>query len=122
MTIRSYLWGMRMLALAALAALAFVVFYINPERDGLLGKVFFYASLFFSVTGLATLFLFWLRKIFLKEEDLKDCIAISFREGALIGIAVCGSFILQSFRMLVWWDAGILVAGALLIELWFLSR
>jgi hypothetical protein len=122
MTIRSYLWGMRMLALAALVALVFVVFYVDPERDGLFGRIFFYVSLFFFITGIATLFLFWIRRFFLKGDALEESVAISFREAVLIAIAVCATFVLQSFRLLVWWDVGIVVAGMLLIELWFLSR
>jgi len=123
MTIRSYLWGMRVFALAALAALAFVVLCVDPKRDGLIGQVFFYASLFFSVTGVATLFLFWLRRIFLRDgEALQENVGISFRQGVLIALAVCVTFVLQGFRLLVWWDGGIVVAGVLLIELWFLSR
>ena len=123
MTIRAYLWGMRFSTLAALAALGLVVKYINPIRDGLLGQVLFYVSLYFTVTGIATLFLFWLRRTFSKSETaVRENVGVSFRQGALVAVAVCALLLLQSFRLLVWWDGGIVVAGILLIELWFLSR
>jgi len=122
MTIRAYLWGMRFCTLAALAALAFVTLYVDPGRDGAPGQVMFYASLFFTLTGVATLFLFWLRRRFLKSEAVDQYVAVSFRQGVLVALAVAALLALQSFRLLVWWDGGIIVAGVLLIELWFLSR
>ena len=122
MTIRSYLWGMRLCSLVALAALVSVIYFMNPTRDAVLGQTLFYISLFFSITGIATLFLFWLRRTFSKHKEVQESVGVSFRQGALIAIAVCLLLILQSFRLLVWWDGGIIVAGILLIELWFLSR
>jgi len=122
MTVQSYLWGMRLSTLVALASLGLVVYYVDPFRDGLMGQVLFYISLFFSVTGLATLFLFWLRRKFFNNEIVYGAVGVSFRQGMLIALAVVLLFLLQSFRLLVWWDGGLVVAGALLVELWFLSK
>jgi len=122
MTVRSYLWGMRLSTLAALGALGVVVYYVDPFRDGVLGQALFYISLFFSITGLATLFLFWLRRRWHANEVVYQNVGVSFRQGMLVALAVSGMFVLQSFRLLLWWDAGIVIAGVLLIELWFLSK
>ena len=122
MTIRSYLWGMRLSTLIALVALGLVMYYVNPLRDGILGQTLFYVSLFFSITGLATLFLFWLRRKFANNETVYLNVGVSFRQGVLIALAVSVMLLLQSFRLLVWWDAGLVITGILLIELWFLSK
>ena len=122
MTIKVYLWGMRLCTLVALISLVAVVYFVSPVRDGILGQALFYVSLFFSITGIATLFLFWLRRNFSRNEAAYPGVGVSFRQGALIAFAVCALLVLQSFRLLVWWDGGIVVAGVLLIELWFLSR
>ncbi len=122
MTVRSYLWGMRLSALAALLALGFVINYVDPYRDGILGQTLFYTSLFFSITGLATLFLFWIRRRWQVNEAVYQNVGLSFRQGMLVAFVVCAMFLLQSFRLLLWWDAGLVIAGALLIELWFLSK
>jgi len=122
MTIRSYLWGMRLSTLVALVSLGLVIRYINPFRDGVLGLTLFYISLYFSITGLATLFLFWLRRKFSKNEVAYTNVGISFRQGMLVALAVALLFILQSFHLLLWWDAGLVIVAALLIELWFLSK
>lgn len=122
MTIRAYLWGMRICTLAALVSLVLVVTYINPVKDGILGQVLFYVSLYFAVTGMATLFLFWIRRVFFKKSVIQENVGVSFRQSALIAAAICLLLLLQSFRLLVWWDAGIVIAGTLLTELWFLSK
>ena len=122
MTVRSYLWGMRVSALVALVALGLVIYYLNPTRDGFVAQTMFYVAVFFSITGVATLFLFWSRRTFFRSGELEAAVGVSFRQGALIALAVCLLLLLQSFRLLVWWDGGIVVAGILLIELWFLSR
>jgi hypothetical protein len=122
MTVRGYLWGMRLSTLVAVAALGLVVRYVNPFRDGILGQTLFYISLFFSITGLATLFLFWLRRKFANNETVYLNVGVSFRQGMLIAFATVALFLLQSFQLLVWWDAGLVIAAALLVELWFLSK
>lgn len=122
MTIRGYLWGMRFSTFVALVALGLVVFYVNPFRDGILGQTLFYISLFFSITGAATLFLFWLRRRFANNETVYLNVGVSFRQGMLVALAVSLMFLLQSFRLLVWWDGGLIVVGVLLVELWFLSK
>ncbi len=122
MTIRAYLWGMRISTLVAVVCLGLIVRFIDPVKDGLLGQVLFYVSLFFSVTGLATLFLFWLRRLFSKNETAYLNVGISFRQGMLVALAVTAMFALQSFRLLLWWDAGLVIVGTLLVELWFLSK
>lgn len=122
MTVRSYLWGMRLSTLVALIGLGLVIDYVDPTRSGVLGQTLFYISMFFSVTGLAALFLFWLRRRFLRNEIILGDMGISYREGLLIASVVSAMFVLQSFRLLVWWDAGLVIAAVLLIELWFLSK
>jgi hypothetical protein len=122
MTIRTYLWGMRITTLIALAALGLVIYYVDPVRDVILGQVLFYIALFFSLTGIATLFLFWIRRRFSKNEIVYSNVGLSFRQGMIIAFAVVAMFVLQSFKLLIWWDGGLVVAAALLIELWFLSK
>jgi len=122
MTVRSYLWGLRLLALVAIGVLAVIVIFVDPIRDGILGQALFYVSLFFSVTGLAALFLFWLRRHISGNEIVYENLGMSFRQGALVALALTVMFFLESLRILVWWDAALVMAGVLLVELWFLSK
>ena len=122
MDIRSYIWTSRFLTFVFLVVFGLVVTYINPETSGLQGKVFFYLSLFLFLAGLFNFFLLFFRKKMMDRETAELNARLSLRQGVLLALLVPGLLILQSFRMLVWWDGLILVAGIFLVELYFLSR
>lgn len=122
MTLKSYLWGMRLVALISLAALAFVVFYVDPDTSGAIGKVIFYFVLFFAFSGILNLFLIFSRRKIMGSETALATIGLSFRQSILLSLFVVSLMVFQSFRMLVWWDGLLLAAGIFIIELYFLSR
>jgi hypothetical protein len=122
MTFKTYLWGIRFISLISLAALAVIITYISPENSGTLGILLFYIIAFFMLTGIFNLFLLFVRRKLLGIEAAADNINLSFRQGMLLSLATIGILILQNFRMLIWWDALLVVAGIFLIELYFLSR
>lgn len=122
MTLKSYIWGIRLVVLVSLIALGLVTFYINPESQDVAGKVFFYTTLFFFLSGIFNLSLLWLRKNLMRDGGISENISLSFRQGALLAIMAIGFLILQSLRALVWWDALLVVAGVFLVELYFLSK
>jgi len=82
----------------------------------------FYLAVFFVLSGIFNLILLFIRRIFLGHEMAVENIELSFRQGILLAIIAIGILILQSYQMLVWWDALLVVAGVFLIELYFLSR
>ena len=122
MTLRSYIWGMRLLTLISLSALGFVIFYVDPENSGMVGKIIFYFILFFSLSGFINLFLIFTRRKIMGSETALATIGLSFRQAILLSLLTIGLLILQSMRALVWWDGLLLVAGIFLVELYFLSR
>ncbi len=122
MTLRSYIWGLRIINLISLSALALVIIFIDPEKSGVLGIAIFYAVLFFALSGLFNLILLWIRRSTLGSEAAFSSVNLSFRQGILLAIFVVGLLILQSFRILVWWDGLLLLGGVFLVELYFLSR
>lgn len=122
MTLKSYIWGMRLLTLISLSALGFVVFYVDPENSGIFGKIIFYFVLFFSLSGLINLFLIFTRRKIMGSETALATIGLSFRQAILLSLLTIALLILQSMRALVWWDGLLLVAGIFLVELYFLSR
>ena len=122
MTLKSYIWGMRLLTLFSFIALGLVVNFIDPERSGLTGKILFYLILFFALSGFFNLLLLWLRKKTLGTGAVALNVGLSFRQGILLSIFVAGILGLQSFRVLIWWDGLLLLAGIFLVELYFLSR
>jgi hypothetical protein len=122
MTLRSYIWSLRVFTAVSILALNLIIFYVDPTAAGIFGKVLFYVSLFFVLSGIFNLFFLRLRRKMIYEDKEGDNIGLSFRQGALLALLFVGLLILQSLRILVWWDGLILVAGAFLLELYFLSK
>jgi len=113
---------MRIVTLFSIIATGFVLKYVDPEATGIMGKILFYLVLFFALSGILNLFLLFLRKRITNNENAFANVGLSFRQGALLALLAIGLLILQSFRMLVWWDGMLLLAGVFLIELYFLSK
>lgn len=122
MTIRSYVWAIRLITLLALMALVWVILFVDPERSGFYGKIYFFASLFFAAAGFFNLILISIRSRYIGSEMAAGNIGISFRQGILLSLLLVSLLTLQSFRMLVWWDGLLVVAAVFLMELYFLSR
>jgi hypothetical protein len=104
------------------AAFIFVVRLVDYDSSGLAGKMLFFGSLFFALSGFFNLLLLWLRKNQVDAENAFSSVGLSFRQGILLALFAVGLLILQSFRILIWWDGLLLLAGIFLIELYFVSR
>ena len=122
MTLRAYVWGIRLVTLLSIAAFVLVLKFVDPDSTGIVGKVLFYASLFFTLSGILNLFLLWLRKKLMNSDTAASNIGLSFRQGNLLALFAIGLLIMQSFRVLVWWDGLLLLAGVFIVELYFASR
>lgn len=122
MTLGAYAWGIRLVTLLSFAAFVMVLRFVDPDSTGMVGKMLFYVSLFFTLSGIFNLFLLWLRKKFMNSETASSSIGLSFRQGNLLALFAIGLLIMQSFRVLVWWDGLLLLAGVFIIELYFISR
>lgn len=123
MTIKSYLWGMRIGTITSLAAWLLVLVYVDPNTAGAMGKILFFLSMFLVLSGMFALLLTWLRKMLGSGEVIAFAyLGMSFREGVLLALLTVALLVLQGFRVLTWWDASLVVAGVFLIELYFLTR
>ena len=123
MTLKSYLWGMRIGALIALAAWVLVILNIDPDKSGTVGQILFYVSTFLFFAGITIIFFTRLRRF---AGDSDDCalayMGISFRQGILTALLIIGFLFLQQLKILTWWNGALLVVGILLVELYFLTR
>lgn len=122
MSLKAYLWGLRISTVLALLAWSLTVVYVDPEKGGYVGQVLFYPSLFLVVTGFSTLIFTAIRRRKVEAEGQLFHIGMSLRQGLLLGILTVGLLLMQSFRVLVWWDGLLALAAVLLAELYFLSR
>jgi hypothetical protein len=121
MTLRQYLIWMGLGTLVAWGAFIAVLNYLNPEVAGMTGFLFFYLSIFLSVTGTLTLLGFAWRYWRHREEVLFRHISISFRQGVFLAIMVVGALFLEANKFLTWWNLGLLIVGLTLLEFFLLT-
>lgn len=122
MTLKLYLWSLRVFSLLFGAALGFIVFYIDIEKYGVAALTGFYASFFLTFSGMFILALTQLRKYFSGGILTSGQLSASFRQGILLAMTAVALLFLQSLRMLAWWDGLLVAAGVLLIELHYLTK
>lgn len=122
MTLKSYIWSVRAVALFSFIAWGLIIKYVDPETTGLPGKTLFYIATLIALSGLFNLMLLWIRRKTIGREATGLNAGLSFRQGILLAVFAIGLLILQSWRMLVWWDGLILLAAIFLVELYFLNK
>lgn len=122
MSLRFYLLGLMFSTLFCWICFILVLFYIDPEQTNLVGFLAFYLSLFFALTGIFSLIGFYLRVWLSKNEIIFRHISPAFRQGFFLSLILVVSLILQSFRILTWWDGILLVGSVVLLEFYFMSR
>ena len=121
MTLSAYLWGMMVSTVLCFVSWALIVFYVDPTTN-LVGIVLFYLSLFFFLTSFFTLAGFYLRRKISKNNIEFTQAGDSFRHGMFFALIFVGMLILQSFRMLTLWNAGLFIIGIGLLEFYSASR
>ena len=104
------------------ASWVMILIYVDPESTGVVGLAAFYVSLFFALIGTLTLLGFYLRVWFSHNEILFAHVGPSFRQAIFLSLVLVGSLILQSFRLLTWWDGALFIAAVALLEFYFISR
>lgn len=128
MTTKAFIWGMRFITVLAVVACGLLLTFVSPYKEQDPGQklivniVLFNITLFFALSGMFTLALFSLRKKASGNEVVSAHLGISFRQGMLLSLALLVLLLLQSFRILTWWD-GLLAMGAIMmVELYFLAK
>lgn len=122
MTLRSYLWGLRVGTLMSFAALCAVLFLTDPIDIGYIAFVLFYSTFFLTVSGMSILILTWLWRHMAKDVVTLGEVGMAVRQGVLLGFLMSVLIGMQQLRILLWWDALIVVIAVFLIELYFLTR
>lgn len=122
MTLKSYLWGLRIIALISIVSWVTVVVNIDPEASVFAGQGLFFASMFAMLSSMLTLFFTWTRRRMAGGENAFVHLGMSLRQGILISLLVIVLLIFQRIQILVWWDGLLLAGGFFLIELYFLTR
>lgn len=112
---------MALATLVCWGAWVVVINNIDPTETGFLGFDFFYFSLFLAITGTLSVIGFFVRKLVLKEELAFRHVAVSFRQGILFAILIVGSLVLQSHKLLTWWNIILFILALTVLEFFFIS-
>jgi len=117
MSLRSYLHTVIGVCLASFGFLFLVIYNFTPDM-GWIFTFLFYSTLFLSLLSSLFLINFSLRLIrfYKKQKVLGKEINKAFQLSLSISLITIIMLILQSFRILTWWNAAILILIFLLIQ------
>ncbi len=121
MTLSKYLICMAAGTLASFGAWALVLWKINPEEAGAVGVIFFYLTLFASLTGVFSLAGFFVRKLIIRNEIDFRHVAVSFRQAIFFSILISGSLFLQSLGLFSWLNVILMLFVLTILEFFFIS-
>lgn len=119
MTLKPYLWAIRVITFFALSVLVYIISFVDPDIAGISGKIAFYFTILLSLSGMLSLFLYRIRRSSIESGEVN--IWLEIRQGFLLALLFIGLLFFQELGILLWWDGLLLAAGVLLIELYFLS-
>lgn len=122
MSIRTYLLGVFIATVFFWAALTLVVINTNPNQGGNFALTAFYLSLFFALTGTATIFGYYLRIWFSRNEVIYANIGPALRQGILIATATIVILMLQRLKLLSIWSGFLLVLAILSLDFFFRAK
>lgn len=123
MTLSRYLLIMILATLLCWMAWFLVLFNISPFEATALSFLTFYASLFLALTGTFTVVGFLLRVWLFKEDEPRFReVQKTFRHGLLFGLLLIAAILLQSQRLLYWWNLTLLIMALAILELFFLNK
>jgi hypothetical protein len=131
MSYKLTLWGLRIAALLAFGFLAFLVSYTAPYQNQNLGTreilniILLQVGLFIFFSSVFSIFLFWMRRRGTGEQrtsSLCTSLNVSVRQGILLALGITILLVLQSLRILTWWDGLLAIGAVFIIELYFLTR
>ncbi len=113
----SLLYSIIVAALLSVTSLIAVLLRVSPLLSPAPALSAFFASLFLSVTSIATLLLYALWKWFpLHAWDDGKTLGISLRQGVFFGIAVTVIVLFHLLGILTWWIGALVFLVFILVE------
>lgn len=123
MTLRAYLILMGLGTIFSWTIWFVVLFNISPTAGGFIGLLAFYLSLFMSILGTFSVMGFLIRRAIIKDDEIVfRHVRHTFRQSVLIATAVTLILFLLSKGLLYLWNAAILVAFFVFLELIIFSN
>jgi Na+/serine symporter len=121
MTLKNYLFVMSVLTLVCWGIFIFVARSIDPTATNWLGFLLFYAALFVSLSGSASLIGFVVRLFTKRRELVFNLVKASFRQSFLFSLFLILALILKAQRLFSWFNLFLLIVIFVVLE-FFLMR
>ena len=122
MTFRAFLWSVGIFTIGATVAFLAMLFLVDPDESGVLGKILFIGSIAIVFSGIAIILFSELYRKVLGVEGAAHHAGLLFRQGALVGGYGAILLLFQYWKVFYWWTALFLLAAMLLVELSFRGR
>lgn len=121
MGLRSFLCLIILGTLLGWVAFILVLTRIDPTAGGVFRFFLFYASLWISILGTASVLGFFIRNKARRDPVIVRIAMTSFRQSLWISLLIIGLLLLQSIRYLRWWNALLIVVFFVGFELFYLA-
>ncbi len=121
MTLTKYVLIVLSATILAWVGFAVILSQINPETAGMDGFILFYVSLFLALLGSFALMGLSIRLHTQQHHLPYYLVLLSFRQAIFFSVLVVGALLLQSHRVLYWWDMVLLVAVLTVLEFFALK-
>ena len=109
MTLKNYLIVMGILTAICWSVFLFVTDLVDPERTNWLGFLLFYAALFLSAAGTASLLGFVVRFKMLRHELAYRVVRLAFKQAFIFALFIVGLFILLASNLFTWLNLILLI-------------
>lgn len=114
----SLLFGIAVSAVLSTTSLIAVLLRVSPLESSLQALPAFFASVFLSVSSIATLALYALWKFLPYHSwDTGKLLSVSMRQGILLGLATLITFIFLTLGILSWWTVALIYGVFVLVEI-----
>lgn len=99
-----------------------ILFQTDPTYADILTWMAFFAALFIWLSGFLTFIIFYIKVNFYNHEIIYSLLPATARQSSEIALVVVGLMILQTLKVLGWWEGGLFILVIFLIELFFQSK
>lgn len=112
------LWGTIIAAIIAVFSLILIIWKFDPYNSSSVVFILLFLSFFVVVNGvfIPAVYFYKLRR---GVADVTELFSISVRQGLIISIGLTILFILQTLHLLAWWNSLLIVAIAVILDMYF---
>jgi hypothetical protein len=121
MNLYKYLIILSIATLTAWIAWFLVLLLMDPFSGTFLTLIFFYLTLSLALVGTFSVAGYVFRAFIKHDELAYKHVNVASRQSVLLTFLVIVTLILQSFRVLMWWNLLLLILATAFIELFFIS-